>query len=57
MWGGDACVCKGGGMCGVVMHVYGWWDVWGCDACVYKGGGMCGVVMHVCVRVVGCVGW
>ena len=21
MWGGDACVCKGGGMCGVVMHV------------------------------------
>ena len=21
MWGGAACVCKGGGMCGVVMHV------------------------------------
>ena len=21
MWGDDACVCKGGGMCGVVMHV------------------------------------
>ena len=34
MWGGDACVCKGGVMCGVVMHVC-------------KGGGMCGVVMHV----------
>ena len=34
MWGGDACVCKGGGMCGVVMHVC-------------KGGVMCGVVMHV----------
>ena len=28
---------KGGGMCGVVMHVC-------------KGGGMCGVVMHVCVE-------
>ena len=32
-------MCKGGVMCGVVMHVC-------------KGGVMCGVVMHVCVRVV-----
>ena len=48
MWGDDACVCKGGGMCGVViMCVYQWWDVWGGDACVCKGGGMCGVVVHV----------
>ena len=35
---------KGGGMCGVVMHV-----------CIRVVG--CGVVMHVCVKVVGCVGW
>ena len=31
-------MCKGGVMCGVVMHVC-------------KGGVMCGVVMHVCVRM------
>ena len=40
-------MCKGGGMCGVMMHVcvtvvgcVGWW-------CMCKGGGICGVVMHV----------
>ena len=44
MWGGDACVYKGDGMCGVMMHVC-------------KGGVLCGVVMHVCIRVMECVGW